>query len=253
MIRRWAASDDMAWSCTYGPVDLVAANLDLTPDSLHRMSLWLSEDERQRAGRFAFERGWRRFVAARGRLRELLAERLAVHPESIAFSYGKHGKPALAAPLAKSGLRFNLAHSGELAVYAFSRGGAVGVDVEVARTLPDADAIAARFFSAAEQRAYCALQPCHKQRGFFNCWTRKEAFLKALGDGLHQPLDTFDITLAPGEPARILRVGDTPGDECGWRLETFVPAPGYVGAVVIEEPLAPATMLRAASSIPALL
>ena len=101
MIRRGAASDDIAWSCTYGPVDLVAANLDLTPDSLHRMSLWLSEDERQRAGRFAFERGWRRFVAARGRLRELLAERLSVHPESIAFSYGKRGKPALAAPLRK--------------------------------------------------------------------------------------------------------------------------------------------------------
>jgi 4'-phosphopantetheinyl transferase len=95
--------------------------------------------------------------------------------------------------------------------------------------------IAARFFSRRENAAYQALDPRDKPIAFFNCWTRKEAFIKALGDGLYHPLDRFDVSLAPGEPARILRVDDTPGEACGWRLESFCPAPGFVAAVVTED------------------
>lgn len=215
-----------------GAVEIVAAALDITSAQLHRLSLLLSEDERDRAGRYAFERDWRRFVVARGRLRELLAERLDTRPELVELTYGKRGKPALASPLSHGALHFNVAHSGELAVYAFSKSGEVGVDVEALRTLPDADEVAARFFSPREREAYRALDPCHKRMGFFNCWTRKEAFLKALGDGLYHPLDSFDVSLTPGEPARILRVADAPGEESGWTLESLIPAPGYVAAVV---------------------
>lgn len=244
-------SGDFVSSLVRGDVEIVAAGLDVPPKTVHRLSLWLSEEERQRAGRFAFERDWRRFVVARGRLRELLGQRLDVRPETIQFTYGKRGKPAVEQPLCRSGLRFNVAHSADLAVYAFSYEHEVGVDVEAVRTFPDADDIAARFFSQREQEAYRALEFCHKQRGFFNCWTRKEAYIKALGDGLYHPLDGFDVTLAPGEPARILRVADTPGEQCGWRLESFVPAPGFIGAVAVEEGTVPVAAATAVSSVPA--
>ncbi|MGZ8849422.1 MAG: 4'-phosphopantetheinyl transferase family protein, partial [Thermoanaerobaculia bacterium] len=98
----------------------------------------------------------------------------------------------------------------------------------------DADDIAARSFSRRENEAYQALDPRDRPLGFFNCWTRKEAFIKAVGDGLHHPLDRFDVSLAPGQPAKILRVGNTHGDDCGWRMESFSPAPGFVAAVVTE-------------------
>jgi 4'-phosphopantetheinyl transferase len=88
--------------------------------------------------------------------------------------------------------------------------------------------------------------------GFFNCWTRKEAFLKALGDGLHYPLDAFEVSLAPGEPARILRVAETPGEDCGWCLESFIPAPGYVGALVTRTANTAAPAVRAVWSARAL-
>jgi 4'-phosphopantetheinyl transferase len=235
-----------------GAADISIAALDVPAAALHRLSLLLSEDELQRAGRYAFERDWRRFVVARGRLRQLLADKLGVRPEAIAFMFGRHGKPALAPPFSESGLHFNVAHSGELAVYAFSRDGEVGVDVEALRAVADADDIVVRFFSPIEREAYRALRSCHKRMGFFNCWTRKEAFLKALGDGLHYPLDAFEVSLAPGEPARILRVAETPGEDCGWCLESFIPAPGYVGALVTRTANTAAPAVRAVWSARAL-
>jgi 4'-phosphopantetheinyl transferase len=148
--------------------------------------------------------------------------------------YGERGKPALARGYAGSDLRFNVSHSDDVAVYAFSSGHEIGVDVEAVRAMPDGDDIAARFFSRCENETYLALNARDRPLGFFNCWTRKEAFIKALGDGLYHPLDSFDVSLAPGEPARIRRVESTSGDDCGWRMESFSPAPGFVGAVVIE-------------------
>ncbi len=155
-------------------------------------------------------------------------------PDAIELSYGARGKPALAPHSAAADLRFNLAHCDEVAVYAFSYGREVGVDVEAVRLLEDADDMAARFFSAREKTAYLALDPRDRPLGFFNCWTRKEAFIKALGDGLYYPLDRFDVSLAPGEPARLLRVEGTPGDRCGWFLDGFAPAPGHVAAIAGE-------------------
>jgi 4'-phosphopantetheinyl transferase len=214
--------------------EVVVARLEVKPEAICVLATLLTAEERDRAHRFAFDRDRRRFIVSRARLRQLLSMRLAVRPESIELIYGKHGKPALAPPFADSGLRFNVSHSEDIAVYAFSMGREIGIDVEAVRTINDADAIAARFFSPRENEAYLALDLRDKTRGFFNCWTRKEAFIKAHGDGLSYPLDRFDVSLAPDEPAKILRVADAQGNACGWALDSFEPASGFVGAIVMQ-------------------
>jgi len=214
--------------------DIVATRLDVTPEVARMAAAVLSDSERQRASRFAFESGRTRFIVARATLRRLLATRLGTRPEEIDLVSGERGKPALGARFAGSNLFFNLAHCDALAVYAFSCVGEIGVDVEAVRWFADADDVAARVFSPAERQAYGALDPLDRPVGFFNCWTRKEAFIKALGDGFHCSLDSFDVSLAPDEPARILRVENTAGNSCGWAMESFVPAPGFVAAVVTE-------------------
>jgi 4'-phosphopantetheinyl transferase len=196
----------------------------------------LSDVERHRARRFARDRDRDRFVVARARLRELLGSRLGVPPAAVELETGPYGKPALAGQFADSELRFNVSHCDDLAVYAFASGRDVGIDVEAIRALPDADLIAARFFSRREQAAYRALDASARPLAFFQCWTRKEAFIKALGEGFSHPLDSFDVSLAPGEPAQILRIVPAPGDDRDWRLESLTPAPGFVAAVVTEEP-----------------
>jgi len=216
-------------------IDVVVARLDVEVEVVHALAVLLSDAERERAGRFAFDRDRNRFIVARARLRQILASRLGVQPELVDLVYGVHGKPALAQGLATSDLRFNLSHSNDIAVYAFSVGREVGIDVEAIRAMDDADAIAARYFSQFENKVYLALDPEDKVVGFFNCWTRKEAFIKAVGDGLYYPLDRFDVSLVPGQPADILRVEDRSGNECGWHLEAFSPSPGYVAAIVIED------------------
>jgi 4'-phosphopantetheinyl transferase len=212
----------------------VTLRLDVSPDA----EPVLSDQERWLAGRFAFPRDRRRYVVARARLRELLGERLGVRPETVELTYGPNGKPALGPRFAWAKLHFNVSHCEDLAVFALATGRQVGIDVEAVRLMDDADAVAALCFSPAEYTVYRALPPRDRPLSFFQCWTRKEAFIKALGDGLSYPLDQFDVSLLPGEAARLLRVGDLPGDRCGWRIESFTPATGFVGAVVIERRLA---------------
>jgi 4'-phosphopantetheinyl transferase len=216
-------------------VEVVVTRLDVVPDIVLASAALLSDAERQRASRFAFDRERRRFVVARARLRQLLGARLHVRPDAVELVYGKRGKPALAGRFADSGLRFNLSHCDDVALYAFSHGREIGVDIEAVRMVPDADVIAARMFSRGENEVYRTLDPRDKPLGFFNCWTRKEAFIKALGDGLYYPLDRFDVSLAPDEPARILRVESTTGDQCGWTLHRFWPGPGLIGAIVVQQ------------------
>jgi 4'-phosphopantetheinyl transferase len=158
-----------------------------------------------------------------------------VQPDAVELVYGPRGKPRLSRSFADADLCFNVSHSEDVAVYVFSSGREIGVDVEAVSELRDADEIAARFFSRRENQAYLALDPCDRPLGFFNCWTRKEAFIKALGDGLYYPLDCFDVSLAPGEPARILRVADVAGSACGWTLYDLDLEPGFVGAVVVGD------------------
>ena len=229
----WIASG-APLSRSVGAVEVVSVPLTAAPAAVGELAQCLSDEERGRASRFAFERDRRRFIVGRAWLRRLLASRLGLQPETVEIAYGPRGKPGLPPHLADSGLRFNVSHSEDVAVYAFTRNHEIGIDVEAVRAIEDADAIAERFFSARENSAYRALDPRDKPLGFFNCWTRKEAFIKAIGDGLFHPLDSFDVSLAPGDPARILRVDSTPGDSCGWQLESFSPVPGFVAAVVTE-------------------
>jgi len=223
-----------AASFTDDAIEVVVTRLDAGPEGVRAAEKLLANPERERASRFVFDCDRHRFIVARSRLRELLGVRLGIRPESVELVYGDRGKPALARQFADSDLHFNVSHSGDVAVYAFSPGREIGVDVEAVRAIRDADDIAARFFSRRENEAYRALDPCDKALGFFNCWTRKEAFIKALGDGLYHPLDSFDVSLAPGDPAKILCVEEAPGAHCGWHMEAFSPAPGLVAAVVVE-------------------
>ena len=234
MVTTAPATRPRAASFTDDAVEVIVARPDVGSEAVSASARLLSDLERARAGRFAFEPDRNRFIVARALLRQLLAARLGVRPEAVELASGARGKPALAGRFATSDLRFNVSHCKDVAVYALSSGREVGVDVEAVRTLPDADDVAARWFSPREYATYRALEPGDRALGFFQCWTRKEAFIKALGEGLYHPLDRFDVSFAPGEPAQILRVADVPGDRCRWRLEGFSPVPGFVAAVVTE-------------------
>jgi 4'-phosphopantetheinyl transferase len=214
-------------------IEVVVTRLDVVPEAVRASAELLSDAERQRASCFVFDRDRRRFTVARARLRRLLSARLGMRPESVELVYGAHGKPALARRCAGSDLRFNVSHSDDVAVYAFSPGREIGIDIESVRVIRDAEDIAVRFFSRRENEAYRALDPRDRPLGFFNCWTRKEAFIKALGGGLSYPLDRFDVSLAPGEPAKILRVESTPGSHSGWTLHSFSPGSRLIGAIVV--------------------
>lgn len=203
--------------------------------SLARLAARLSQDERRRAARFRFERDRRRFHAARGALRELLAGYLGEEPERLAFVEGLHGKPGLAISRGEE-LRFNLSHSGELALCAVSRRREVGVDVEQVRELPDAEALARRFFSDVETAALEALPEAQRLAAFFRCWTRKEAYLKAVGAGLLQPLDGFDVSLLPELGECELSVRGRPEETARWSLQSLDVGAGYAAAVVAEGP-----------------
>ena len=195
----------------------------------------LSPGEAAQADRFRLQPSRSRYIAARGGLRVLLGRYLNCDPTVLEFAYGPRGKPSLGSAWSESGLRFNVSHSGSCALYAFTVGRNIGVDLEhTDRRLGDRGRIAGRFFAPGEYRAYCAVQPEQRRGAFFNCWTRKEAFTKALGEGLSYPLGGFEVTLLPGEEARLVRVDAEPGAEGRWSLCHLCPAEGYVGAAAVE-------------------
>lgn len=218
-----------------GLAEVLAVRLDAPLPAVRELACLLSHDERDRAARFSYASDRRRYIVARGCLRLLLAERLACPAPAVEIAYLAHGKPVLAGLHSNSGLCFNLSHSDELAVYAFAHRRHVGIDIERVRPLENADNIAEHMFSHLERTTYFSLHPQERPVGFFNCWTRKEAFLKATGDGLDRPLETFDVSLAPGDEARILGLREVSGDSSGWRLESFGVFDDFVGAVVTQE------------------
>jgi 4'-phosphopantetheinyl transferase len=179
-----------------------------------------------------FSRDQQCFALARAALRGVLGEALGMAPESLRFDYGAHGKPALAGAAAGAGLAFNLSHSGALALVGLMERGQIGVDVEAHRAMTDRDALVRRFFSPAENAAYVALDEADRQRAYFDGWTRKEAVVKALGQGLSFPLRSFDVSLAAA-PGALLRLRDRAAADAGWCLAGFEPAPGHSAAVVV--------------------
>ena len=211
--------------------------LDPPPERVAALRLLLTPDEIARADRFHFDHHRRRFTVGRGALRELLAAYLDAAPDDVHFVYGEKGKPFLDGPAAAGDdLRFNLSNSHELALVAVGVGHELGVDLELLRPMPDGPQIAERFFSPSERQDLAGLPPTRRDEGFFNCWTRKEAYLKAMGDGLTVALDRFDVTLTPGQPARFLALDGSAEAAARWSLLALHPAAGYVGALALPDP-----------------
>jgi 4'-phosphopantetheinyl transferase len=208
--------------------------LDRPAQPADRLARTLSADERARADRFRFDHDRRRFVAGRAILRAILARYLDLAPGAVVFRYLSHGKPALASPAVRPAVQFNLAHADQLALYAFCASADVGIDIERLRPIPEAAQIAERFFAAGERAILRSLPPERVDEAFLTCWTRKEAYLKAVGAGLSAPLDACEVTLAPGEPARLLRFTGDSRQGSDWLLRSLVPAPGYLGACAVR-------------------
>lgn len=208
--------------------------LDQSPEHLRELAQMLSSDERDRAQRFRFDVHRERFIAGRGSLRAILAHYLNCKPEEIRFSYGPNGKPELCNNFYKNPLRFNVSHSNRLALYAIACSAEIGVDIEFIQPLTDIEEIAGHFFSPNENAVFHSIPASQKLAAFYNCWTRKEAFIKVSGAGLAHPLHEFDVSLAPGEPARILSIsGDVRRAAC-WSLVELAPAPDYAAAIAYE-------------------
>ena len=164
-----------------------------------------------------------RFSASRSRHRR----------DTLRFAYGPHGKPELAAPFDRAGLTFNLAHSSDLALVAVTLGATIGADIERLRPVHDLDGVAEQTFSDRERRTLLALPACDRARAFFRCWTRKEAFVKALGDGLSYPLDSFSVSLRDGDPPRLENIDGDADIALAWTILDLEPASGYAAAVAV--------------------
>jgi 4'-phosphopantetheinyl transferase len=205
--------------------------LEPPPEHLARLCELLSHDERDRAQRFRFERDRARYQAGRGATRVILASYLDEPPQSLAFGYGEFGKPHLPA----SGLHFNLSHSGATALLAVTHRAEVGVDLELEPVDFDVEELAGRFFSPGEVAELASVAPGDRPRAFLHCWTRKEAFIKARGDGLQLALDSFDVSLKPALSAVLRRTAWDDEEPGQWTIRDVSDArQGYVGAVAIR-------------------
>jgi 4'-phosphopantetheinyl transferase len=222
------------YSNRFGPreVQIWNVRLDGSATSLARYRSYLSSDEQSRVDQFKFENLKRSHTFSRGVLRLLLAFYLDLLPASIEFTYGLKGKPGVRRTTA---VRFNVSHSGDVAVYAFTLDCDLGVDVEKLRALADLESISAHFFCAAEASELLSLPPDSRPHAFFRCWTRKEAYIKAVGDGLSIPLDRFQVTLLPEDSARFVHIGHDEKAAQNWALHHLDFAPSYIGALAYED------------------
>lgn len=209
------------------------AGLDLAGESLQLLEALLSTAERERLRSFRFERDRRRCIARRGILRTLLSRYLDCDPAEVQFTYGPRGKPALAAfpGILEGQLAFNLSHSAGVALFAIARQ-PLGVDLELIRTDLAHTALAQRYFSPVEQAALRALPPGQQLAAFFYCWTRKEALVKALGEGLSISLDSFDVSVTAGQ-ARLLAWRGPGATSLDWQLVDLEPGPGFAAALAL--------------------
>jgi len=207
-------------------------NLDQDAAGAEHLRALLSDDERARADRFYFPHLRAYYTLVRGALRILLGGVSGREPAKLEFAYAQHGKPYLPG----SEVQFNVSHSGALGLIALARGRRIGVDVERIRNMDDSEAIARRFFAPAEVAEYLSLPADQRPAAFYSCWTRKEAFIKAVGDGLSFPLHQFTVSLKPGNPARVLTVENDPKAARRWQLVALDPGEGYAAALIAELP-----------------
>jgi 4'-phosphopantetheinyl transferase len=216
-------------------IHLWCATLDQSESCIQEFQQTLSADEQVKAKRFHAERDRHHFIVGRGLLRRLLGQYLDIDPACIQFCYGAHGKPQLA-PVHASEITFNLSHSHRLGLYAFTLHSRIGVDLEYIRPISDMAQIVSNFFAEAEKLAFDALSPHQQLLAFFNGWTRKEAYLKAIGDGLAYPLDQIEVSIAPGQPAQLSRLGNDESALAQWWLQSIDISSDYASALVTEIP-----------------
>ncbi|MEL6501392.1 MAG: 4'-phosphopantetheinyl transferase superfamily protein [Cyanobacteria bacterium J06623_1] len=212
------------------------ANLDLSSTEIIKLTALLSDDEINRANQFRFSQHKRRFIAARGILRQLLSAYLEVNPGSLDFSYESKGKPCLAS---QTKLQFNISHSQEYALFGFIYEHQIGVDIEYQRSVPDALKIAQRFFSPREFRMLAETEPERQAELFFQFWTAKEAYLKALGIGLSGSLSEIEIAFDCEHCPYLLAVQGKPATALDWSLYPCSPVTDYLGAIAISKRIAP--------------
>ncbi len=227
----WTAAPP-SLSLRTGEVHVWRMDLDQPDQALEKFRSTLEDDELQRAGRFYFDKHRRHFIAGRGLLRSLVGRYLGTKADAVRFSYGPYGKPALTGEHESSKLRFNMSHSHGVALFAVTENSELGVDVERIRADFASEDIARRFFSRFEVETFNSLHEAERVAAFFRCWTRKEAYIKATGRGLSQPLDGFDVTLAPDVPAALLRADED--DASRWSLNDIEVGGEYAGALIVE-------------------
>jgi 4'-phosphopantetheinyl transferase len=221
------------WILSSKDVHVWCAALEQPDARVQQLAKTLSEDECSRASRFYFDRDRNHFIVGRGLLRTILSRYTNIAAHQIQFCYGSRGKPSLANPRGKGTLQFNVSHSQGLALYAITRDRRIGIDLEYIRPTSDVESLAKRFFSASEYAAISSLPPNQKQEAFFNAWTRKEAYIKATGEGLAQ-LEQVEVSLIPGEPAKLLNIKQDAQAAANWSLQALTPATGYIGALAVE-------------------
>jgi 4'-phosphopantetheinyl transferase len=207
-------------------------SLVATPEQIASSTRLLSPEERQRAGRFRFDCHRERWIQARAHWRRILGAYLACPPEAIELALDAHGKPRLRDPVSQHGLEFNLSHSGDLALFAIALGRRVGVDVEVTPRL-DVRRLSARVLTERERAPLRELSGPRLEHEFLRCWTRKEAWIKALGEGMSRDLQSFEVLARES----VDRGGESAGRPCAdscWWLEDLTPSPSAVGCLAAE-------------------
>jgi 4'-phosphopantetheinyl transferase len=215
-------------------VDIWRIQLNVPTHLLRVLERILSTDESERAARFHFPIHRDRFIAAHGCLRDILTRYLPLDPRSLSFFINDYGKPSLSETFSERGLEFNLSHSGDLALVAVTLNRQVGVDVEYMREEVSREKIAPRYFSEREVSDFLSVPPERRNVAFFNCWTRKEAYIKAHGLGLSLPLDSFDVSLIASEPAVLRATRPNPQEAVRWTLKHLEVHPNYAAAVAVE-------------------
>ena len=230
----WPPPSESA-SLAHDEVHVWVASLDVGSARIENLERTLTEDECKRAERFNFEKDRRHYIVARARLRAILARYLHIEPDEIRFCYSRNGKPLLADESRSHEVHFNVSHSHGMALYAITRGREIGVDLEYFRkNVVDTARIAEQFFSTREVAMLRSLPTQMRELAFFTCWTRKEAYIKAKGDGLSLALKSFDVSLTPGKPAALLRTEGDPQEASRWSLKELSPCSGYVAALAVE-------------------
>lgn len=230
----------------FGDVHVWRIDLGGFRGHIERFGAVMSHDEQARARCFHFRRDRERYTVARGSLRLLLGRYLDLPPERVTFGYGRYGKPEL-----KGGdIGFNSSHSGTIVLHAFARAARVGVDVEAIRPEVVREGLEATVFSPGERAAFRRLPEAAAVPGFFSVWTRKEAYIKAVGAGFSYPLRAFSVSVGVNRPAQLIE--DTAwGAACTrWTMQTLAPGAGYAGAVVYEGEPRTVRLFASASAAP---